>query len=88
MPVYQKLGAAFKGHESVVIAKIDATANDLPEWLPEVKGFPTLFFAGAGGTRTPVSYEGDRTLADMKVSNLLTEVVILYYPVLNRLKAK
>ena len=29
-PIYEEVGAAFKDNDSVVIAKMDATANDIP----------------------------------------------------------
>merc|ERR1711966_251639 len=42
MPVWEDLGEAFKESSgTVTIAKVDATANDLPKSLG-IKGFPTL----------------------------------------------
>ncbi|EPY22551.1 protein disulfide-isomerase [Strigomonas culicis] len=60
-PVFDKLAEAFE-KEDVLIAKLDATENDVDRELFEVKGFPTLYFIknGAG-----ISYSGDRTLEDM-----------------------
>ena len=48
-PIYKKLGEKFKKlSPDVVIAKMDATANDkMPGY--EVSGFPTLYFAPKGG---------------------------------------
>ena len=44
-PIYKKLGEKFKKlSPNVVIAKMDATANDkMPGF--EVSGFPTIYFA-------------------------------------------
>ena len=60
-PIYKKLGQKYKNEKSLVIAKIDATANDFP---PEykVEGFPTIYFAPPGKKSTPMKYDGDRTL--------------------------
>jgi len=33
VPIYDKLGKEFKAIDTVVIAKMDATANDTPEEL-------------------------------------------------------
>ena len=48
-PVWEDLGKAFAGEsDKLVIAKVDATANDLPKSLG-VQGFPTLMlFKGDG----------------------------------------
>jgi len=61
-PKYNQLGAKFKEVETVVIAKIDATANDVP---PEygVGGFPTIFFKPAG--KSAMKYDkSEREVAD------------------------
>jgi len=62
-PEYDALGAHFKGRDDVVIAKVDATANDTPE---NISGFPTLIFypAGEDGSKS-VKYESGRTSAAM-----------------------
>jgi protein disulfide-isomerase A1 len=64
-PIYEKLGEAFSSIPSVVIAKIDATANDVdPKY--GVRGFPTIKFFPADKKNTPVDYNGERTLDDLK----------------------
>jgi protein disulfide isomerase len=60
-PTYDKLGERFADKESVVIAKIDATANDHAGDF-EVRGFPTIYFKPAGAT--PIQYSGARELDD------------------------
>jgi len=61
-PIYEQLGELYKGSD-IVVAKMDATANDLPLGLPfEVQGFPTIKFRKAGSAEY-VDYEGDRTAA-------------------------
>eukprot|EP01111_Echinosteliopsis_oligospora_P009620 TRINITY_DN2853_c0_g1_i1.p1 TRINITY_DN2853_c0_g1~~TRINITY_DN2853_c0_g1_i1.p1 ORF type:complete len:482 (-),score=165.09 TRINITY_DN2853_c0_g1_i1:9-1454(-) len=63
-PIYEELGQAFKDVDSVVIAKIDATANDVnPSY--GVRGFPTILFFQANAKTTPLTYEGGRTLEDL-----------------------
>lgn len=57
-PIYDELGEALKG-EKVVIAKMDATANDVPPGY-EVRGFPTLFWKPKG--QPPQAYNGGREL--------------------------
>jgi len=41
------------------LAKIDATANDVPSHYA-VSGFPTLYFAKKGEKMTPMKYESGR----------------------------
>jgi hypothetical protein len=59
-PVYEKLGKHFSDNPNIVIAKMDATANDIPSSEYQVSGFPTLFFKPAGGSVIP--FEGGREL--------------------------
>jgi len=61
-PKYKKLGQKFKGVDGLVIAKMDATANDYPPEY-QVSGFPTIYFKPAGGT--PIKYDGEREVDDM-----------------------
>jgi len=56
-PKYKKLGEKFKGVDTVVIAKMDATANDYPPEY-EVSGFPTIFLKPSGKNSKPVKFEG------------------------------
>ncbi|KAK9797095.1 hypothetical protein WJX73_009781 [Symbiochloris irregularis] len=64
VPVYEKVGKAFQKNKTVTIAKMDATANDVPKKY-EVRGFPTIkFISGKDGT--VLSYTGDRSEADLK----------------------
>jgi protein disulfide-isomerase A1 len=46
----------------VTIAKIDATANDVPD---SITGFPTIKLFPAGSKDTPVEYSGSRTVEDL-----------------------
>jgi len=65
VPIYDKLGQAFKDIPSVVIAKMDATANDPPEGT-DIQGFPTIKFFKAGKDKKGVDFEGDRTFKVFK----------------------
>lgn len=46
----------------VTIAKVDATANDVPD---EIQGFPTIKLFPAGGKQEPITYSGSRTIEDL-----------------------
>jgi len=63
-PVWDELGESFDGTKTVTIAKIDATANTLPENL-EIKGFPTLIMFPAD-KKEGVPYSGDRDLDSLR----------------------
>jgi protein disulfide-isomerase A1 len=63
-PIYEELGQAFKGVPSVVIAKIDATSNDVNPKLG-IRGFPTLKLFPANNKNEPIDYQGDRSKADL-----------------------
>lgn len=62
-PTYKKLGKRFKDEANLVIAKMDATTNDIP---PEysAEGFPTIYFSLANDKKNPIKYEGERGLDD------------------------
>jgi protein disulfide-isomerase A1 len=64
-PKYEELGQAFSSAELsklVTIAKVDATANDVPD---EIQGFPTIKLFPAGKKDAPVDYSGSRTIEDL-----------------------
>jgi protein disulfide-isomerase A1 len=64
-PKYEELGALFAASEfkdKVVIAKVDATANDVPD---EIQGFPTIKLFAAGDKKNPATYSGSRTVEDL-----------------------
>ncbi|XP_077977959.1 protein disulfide-isomerase A4-like [Glandiceps talaboti] len=60
-PIYKKLGKKFKKAKNVVIAKMDATANDVPPNY-SVNGFPTIYFAPANNKDSPLKFDGARDL--------------------------
>uniref|UniRef100_A0A061SM56 Protein disulfide-isomerase n=1 Tax=Tetraselmis sp. GSL018 TaxID=582737 RepID=A0A061SM56_9CHLO len=61
-PIYRKLAKRFKKVDSVVIAKMDGTANEHPD--VNIEGFPTILFYPAG-SKEAVPMDGERTLAAM-----------------------
>jgi len=61
-PVFDQLGEKFANNDNIVIAKIDATANDIDHPAVHVQGFPTILFFAANGKDTPLTYEGGRDL--------------------------
>lgn len=66
-PIYDTLGEEFSNvKDKLVIAKFDATENDVPSSAGfRVTGFPTLKFKAAG-TDEWISYEGDRSLESLR----------------------
>ncbi|KAF9417659.1 protein disulfide-isomerase precursor [Podila epigama] len=59
-PIYDEIGSLYKGSD-IVIAKIDATANDLPPSVPfHVDGYPTIKFRKAG-SKDYIDYKGERS---------------------------
>ncbi|CAL1596833.1 unnamed protein product [Knipowitschia caucasica] len=62
-PDYLALGKKYKGEKNLVIAKMDSTANDVPNENYKVEGFPTIYFAPSNNKQSPVKLEGgDRTV--------------------------
>lgn len=62
-PKFNELGENLKDIKDVVIAKMDATANDVPQPF-EVQGFPTLYWAPMGNKENPKKYQGGREVSD------------------------
>lgn len=58
-PIYDQLGEKFSSDSSVVIAKIDATANELEH--TKITSFPTIKLYKKGDNAV-VDYNGERTL--------------------------
>ncbi|NXS39555.1 PDIA2 isomerase, partial [Balaeniceps rex] len=55
---WEELGERYKDHEDIVIAELDATANDLENIT--INGFPTLHYFPAGPGRKMVEYKSAR----------------------------
>ncbi|KAM3921443.1 protein disulfide-isomerase-like [Leptodactylus fuscus] len=67
-PIWDQLGEKFKDHLDIILAKIDATANELEAF--KIITFPTLKYFPAGTERKIINYNGERTLE--RLSNFLT----------------
>ncbi|CAG9464012.1 unnamed protein product [Pedinophyceae sp. YPF-701] len=63
-PVYEEVGKHFADNDSVVVAKMDATANDVPSDKFEVKGFPTIYLY-VPQMGDAIEYKGDRSEEDL-----------------------
>jgi len=61
-PIYDQLGEKFSGSDNVVIAKMDATINELEH--TKISNFPTIKLFAKGDNRV-VEYTGERTLEGM-----------------------
>eukprot|EP01064_Diplonema_japonicum_P016597 TRINITY_DN245_c0_g1_i11.p1 TRINITY_DN245_c0_g1~~TRINITY_DN245_c0_g1_i11.p1 ORF type:complete len:484 (+),score=184.85 TRINITY_DN245_c0_g1_i11:61-1452(+) len=64
IPAYDELAKTFEADENIVIAKVDATANDTPKEF-DVQGFPTLMFVQSGSNKV-MKYDGARDAAGME----------------------
>jgi protein disulfide-isomerase A1 len=58
-PIYDALAKNLAHVHDLVIAKVDATANEIEG--SNVRGFPTIKFYKKGDKHNPIDYEGDRT---------------------------
>ncbi|KAA8547045.1 hypothetical protein F0562_003474 [Nyssa sinensis] len=62
-PILDEVAVSFENDADVIIAKLDATANDIPNDTFDVQGYPTLYFKSASGNL--LQYDGDRTKEDI-----------------------
>ncbi|PNY07374.1 protein disulfide-isomerase-like [Trifolium pratense] len=62
-PILDEVAVSLQKDADVVIAKLDATANDIPSDTFEVQGYPTLYFRSASGKIS--QYDGGRTKEDI-----------------------
>jgi protein disulfide-isomerase A1 len=65
-PIYDQLGDKFASNDKVVIAKMDATANEIDVDGVNVSGFPTLLFFKGNDKSKPMPYKGDRDLESLE----------------------
>jgi len=59
-PKYDELAENFASVDSIMIAKMDATENEIDHPLVNVRGFPTIYFFPSGEKDNPVVYDGSR----------------------------
>jgi len=64
-PKYKEVAAKLKNYSDVVVAKMDATANDWPRDKFEVSGYPTIYFVPAKEGARPVKYDGGRDVDEI-----------------------
>ena len=62
-PTLEEVAISYENETDVVIAKMDATVNDLSTKIFDIKGYPTLYMVSATGK--VLHYEGDRTKEDI-----------------------
>lgn len=66
-PILEEVAKKYADHsDKVIIAKMDATANDLPSSAGfNITHYPTIkFFKASEGSRKPVDYNGGHTVKD------------------------
>ncbi|XP_061341914.1 protein disulfide-isomerase-like [Gastrolobium bilobum] len=62
-PILEEVAVSYQSNPDVVIAKLDATANDIPSEIFDVQGYPTVYFRSASGKIS--QYDGNRTKDDI-----------------------
>lgn len=62
-PKYEELAESFSSVDSIMIAKMDATENEIDHPGVDVQGFPTLIFFPANDKENPRVYDGEREVA-------------------------
>ncbi|KAF0763622.1 protein disulfide-isomerase [Aphis craccivora] len=59
-PIFDKVGEYFADKDDIIIAKMDATVNELEH--TKISSFPTLTYYPKGDNPKAIEYNGDRTL--------------------------
>ncbi|XP_061359958.1 protein disulfide-isomerase-like [Gastrolobium bilobum] len=62
-PILEEVAISYQSDADVIIAKLDATANDIPSETFDVQGYPTVYFRSASGKIS--QYDGGRTKEDI-----------------------
>ncbi|KAE8715463.1 Protein disulfide-isomerase [Hibiscus syriacus] len=62
-PILDEIAVHYEKDASVLIAKLDATVNDIVNESFDVRGYPTIYFRSSSGNITP--YDGNRTKEDI-----------------------
>ncbi|CAM9289525.1 unnamed protein product [Phaeothamnion confervicola] len=76
-PKYDELAEMFAKVPSVLIAKMDATANEVDHPNVSVRGFPTLLFFKGSDKANPMTFDGSRDvegMSDFIIKNAATAV--------------
>ena len=66
-----------EGGDYLAVAKMDATANDVPPMFGQIKGYPSVFFVPAANKEAVVAYEGQLDYKGLKV------LMPYYYPIIS-----
>lgn len=65
-PKYKAAAEELAEHQDkVILAKLDATANDFPQEIFEVQGVPSIFWIQGGNPDKVEKYEGERETSDL-----------------------
>lgn len=63
-PEYLALAKKYKNEKNLVIAKMDATANDVPHDAYKIEGFPTIYFSPSNKKQNPIKFSGGERNVD------------------------
>lgn len=61
-PKYEKFAQKYAHIDDLVVAKIDATANDWDKFNYPVNSYPTVYLATKTKKDAPVKFSGERTV--------------------------